>query len=98
MAFHSLPGRALGLVLLLVLSLAPRCLAKFTTSFKDAKEGDTLNLSWDDGVSADSYPLIITLSLVNETEDGSAYGLKTDLSSKPDHLFAWDRQIDKASN
>ncbi|KAB5535085.1 hypothetical protein GE09DRAFT_348885 [Coniochaeta sp. 2T2.1] len=59
-----------------------RCVADFTgVSFDRITEGDSLDLTWDSsGLERDSFPLVITVSLINQTDSG-VYGVKTNLST-----------------
>lgn len=75
------PKYWLGHVLLLISSWGQQCRADFTTTFEDVTQGSVLGLAWGD-VDPDSLPLIIGVSLINKTEDGSAYGVKINISSE----------------
>jgi hypothetical protein len=68
--------------LLYLLSSVQQCAAGFTgISFESITEGATVNLTWDNtGLDADSFPLILAVSLINQTTSG-VFGLKTNLSS-----------------
>ncbi|KAK1771179.1 hypothetical protein QBC33DRAFT_597861 [Phialemonium atrogriseum] len=83
------PKYWLGHVLLLVSSWGQQCRADFTTTFEDVTQGSVLALAWGD-VDPDSLPLIIGVSLINKTEDGSAYGVKINISTTvTDSSFLW---------
>lgn len=55
--------------------------ADFTgVSFDSVIEGSTLNLTWDNtGLGADAFPLIVEVSLINQTDSG-VFGVKRNLS------------------
>jgi len=63
--------------------LVQHCVADFAgVCFDSITEGDSLNLTWNsDGLDSGLFPLVITVSLINQTNAG-VYGVKTDLSSK----------------
>ncbi|OIW28916.1 hypothetical protein CONLIGDRAFT_681851 [Coniochaeta ligniaria NRRL 30616] len=69
-------------LLLGLLFSIPHCAADFTgVSFDHITESGSLNLTWDNtGLDADSFPLAITISLINQTGSG-VFGVKTNLSS-----------------
>lgn len=78
----------------LLLCLLSTTRADFTgASFDSVSEGSSLNLTWDNtGLDADAFPLIVFVSLINQTAGHDVFGLKTNLSSKsatwchPGHL------------
>lgn len=73
--------RATTILLLGLLSSVPHCTADFIgVSFDRIIENGSLNLTWDNtGLGADSFPLVVAISLINQTESG-AFGVKTNLS------------------
>ncbi|KAH8905632.1 hypothetical protein BR93DRAFT_929902 [Coniochaeta sp. PMI_546] len=73
---------ATTILLLGLLSSVPHCTADFIgVSFDRIIENGSLNLTWDNtGLGADSFPLVVAISLINQTESG-AFGVKTNLSS-----------------
>jgi hypothetical protein len=81
-----------GLVFSL-LSLVRRCAADFTgISFDKITEGSSLNLTWDNsGLPRESFPLIVAVSLINETEPG-VFGFKSNLSSMTRQRALYNRR------
>ena len=69
------------LLLLGLISSIRRSAADFTgISFDRITESGPLSLTWDnDGLSADSFPLVVAVSLINQTDSG-VYGVRTHLS------------------
>jgi hypothetical protein len=68
-------------LLLGLLSSIRRSAADFTgVSFDRATENGSLNLTWDNsGLDASFFPLVVAVSLINQTESG-VFGFKSDLS------------------
>ncbi len=82
MTMGTMAARVARIILLLgLLSSSQLCAADFTgVSFDRITESGSLNLNWDNtGLDADSFPLVIAISLINQTDSG-VFGVKTNLS------------------